>query len=107
MISLRILTLFWMPSLREADVRADWPVLLLAETYQGWFSLVKNSVAGLTETEQIVSGAEQRRRRIPSSGVETGSTQNQSCRGHAGGGYKTLGKLPFRCQAIKSQPASG
>ena len=31
---------------------SDWPVLLLAETYQGWFSLVRNSVAGLTETEQ-------------------------------------------------------
>lgn len=31
---------------------SDWPVLLLAGTYPGWFSHVKNAVAGLTESEQ-------------------------------------------------------
>jgi L-fuconolactonase len=31
---------------------SDWPVLLLAETYQGWFSHVKNTVTGLTASEQ-------------------------------------------------------
>jgi L-fuconolactonase len=31
---------------------SDWPVLLLAGTYQGWFSHVKNAIAELTEAEQ-------------------------------------------------------
>ena len=31
---------------------SDWPVLLVASTYHGWFSTVKNATAGLTDTEQ-------------------------------------------------------
>lgn len=36
---------------------SDWPVLLLAGTYQGWFSLVENAIAALSENEQArISG---------------------------------------------------
>ncbi len=31
---------------------SDWPVLLLAGTYQGWCSVVKNAIAALSESEQ-------------------------------------------------------
>src|SRR5690242_6403077 len=31
---------------------SDWPVLLLAETYQGWYSVVKKAIKTLSESEQ-------------------------------------------------------